>query len=146
VVDQYGTAYGGNDALTRDWIDLNPTLSGRANVEALLGVDFDDLFVQWAAMLYVDGRVPELPAELQMKSWNLFDIYENAFHESLKLKPVANQFQAFTEANSVRGGSTFYTELQPGGARGSLAIRLRDAADVTLPTTMSPRFWIVRLQ
>jgi hypothetical protein len=148
VLDQYGPTYtGGVAQLEQDWIGANPTLSGRANVEALLGADFDDLFVQWAAMLYVDGRVPGLPTALQMTSWDLFDIYANAFQPELSLVPVPNQYQAFAEANSVRGGSTFYTVVTAAaGPRGSLAIRLRDAADATLPTTMSPRFWIVRLQ
>jgi len=110
-----------------------------------VGVDFDDLFVQWAAMLYVDGRVTGLPSELQMTSWDLFDIY-NFFDASLSLQPTQRSYGAFTDANSVRGGSTFYTVVTAGGSQGALAIRLRDGADGTLPTTMSPRFWIVRLQ
>lgn len=150
ILDQYGPAYNsgvnGLAQLEKDWIGKNPTLSGRANVEALVGVDFDDLFVQWAAMLYVDGRtITGLDAALEMTSWDLFDVFQ-LFIPELSLEPTPQGWGAFTDANSVRGGSTFYTVVTAGGSRGALAIRLRDAADGTLPTTMSPRFWIVRLQ
>jgi hypothetical protein len=80
-----------------------------------------------------------------MTSWDLFDVFQ-LFDPALSLTPTAQSYGAFTDANSVRGGSTFYTVVTAGGSQGALAIRLRDAADGTLPTTMSPRFWIVRLQ
>ncbi len=147
ILDRFGPTYpGGVTQLEKDWIGKNPTLRGRANVEALVGVDFDDLFVQWAAMLYVDGRsITGLDPALEMTSWDLFDVFQ-LFDPALSLTPTAQSWGAFNDANSVRGGSTFYTVVTAGGSRGALAIRLRDAADGTLPTTMSPRFWIVRLQ
>ncbi len=147
ILDQYGPTYtGGVAQLEKDWIGANPSLSGRANIEALVGVDFDDLFVQWAAMLYVDGRsITGLATALQMTSWDLFDVFQ-LFDPALSLLPAAQSWGAFTNAKSVRGGSTFYTVVTAGGSRGAVAIRLRDGADGTLPTTMSPRFWIVRLQ
>ncbi len=147
ILDRFGPTYSGGVAqLEKDWIGKNPTLSGRANLEALVGVDFDDLFVQWAAMLYVDGRsITGLDAALEMTSWDLFDVFQ-MFDPALSLAPTAQSWGAFTAANSVRGGSTFYTLVTAGGSRGALAIRLRDGAGGTLSTTMSPRFWIVRLQ
>ncbi len=149
ILDRFGPTYpggGGVTQLEKDWIGKNPTLSGRANVEALVGVDFDDLFVQWAAMLYVDGRsITGLDAALEMTSWDLFDVFQ-LFDPALSLAPTLQSWGAFTDANGVRGGSTFYTVVTAGGSQGALAIRLRDGADGTLPTTMSPRFWIVRLQ
>ena len=147
ILDRFGPTYpGGVTQLEKDWIGKNPTLSGRANVEALVGVDFDDLFVQWAAMLYVDGRsITGLDAALEMTSWDLFDVFQ-LFIPELSLEPTPQGWGAFTDANSVRGGSTFYTVVTASGSRGAMAIRLRDAADGVLPTTMSPRFWIVRLQ
>ena len=147
ILDRFGPTYsGGVTQLEKDWIGKNPTLSGRANVEALVGVDFDDLFVQWAAMLYVDGRsIAGLDPALEMTSWDLFDVFQ-LFDPALSLEPTLQGWGAFTDANSVRGGSTFYTVVTAGGSRGALAIRLQDAAGGTLSTTMSPRFWIVRLQ
>ena len=147
ILDRFGPTYpGGVTQLEKDWIGKNPTLSGRANVEALVGVDFDDLFVQWAAMLYVDGRsIAGLDPALEMTSWDLFDVFQ-LFDPALSLTPTPQSWGAFTDANSVRGGSTFYTVVTASGSRGAMAIRLRDAADGVLPTTMSPRFWIVRLQ
>ena len=44
-----------------------------------------------------------------MMSWDLFDIYENAFSSAARLQPTQRSYGAFTDANSVRGGSTFYT-------------------------------------
>ncbi len=147
ILDQYGPTYpGGVAQLEKDWIGKSPSLSGRANVEALVGVDFDDLFVQWAAMLYVDGRsITGLATALQMTSWDLFDVFQ-LFDPALSLAPTARSWGAFSDANSVRGGSTYYTVVTAAGARGAMALRLRDGAGATLPTTVSPRYWIVRLQ
>ncbi len=147
ILDRFGPTYpGGVTQLEKDWIGKNPALSGRANVEALVGVDFDDLFVQWAAMLYVDGRtIAGLDPVLEMTSWDLFDVFQ-LFDPALSLAPTPQSWGAFTDANSVRGGSTFYTVVTAVGARGAMAVRLRDDLDATLTTTMSPRFWIVRLQ
>ncbi|MCZ6918662.1 MAG: hypothetical protein O7I93_17945, partial [Gemmatimonadetes bacterium] len=144
--DQFASSPAERQQLEKDWIDANPTLTGRANVEALTGVAFDQLFVEWAAMLYVDGRVAPLAAELEMTSWDLFDIYENTFAVELSLVPTARTYGAFTDTKSVVAGSTFYTTLTAAGARGALAVRLRDGADAVLGTTTSPRYWIVRLQ
>jgi hypothetical protein len=147
ILDQFASNDAERQQLEKDWIDGNPTLTGRANVEALTGVVFDQLFVEWAAMLYMDGRVTPLAAELEMTSWDLFNIYENTFHSSLSLVPNARTYGAFTEAGkSVIAGSTFYTTLTAAGARGALAVRLRDGADAVLGTTLSPRFWIARVQ
>ncbi len=147
ILDQYGPTYtGGVAQLEKDWISKFPLLSGRANVEALVGVDFDDLFVQWAAMLYVDGRaITGLATALQMTSWDLFDVFQ-LYIPALSLTPTAQSWGAFTDANNVRGGSTFYTVVTAGGARGAMALRLRDGIDGTLPTTLNPRYWVVRLQ
>ena len=146
ILDQYGPMLGGVAQLEKDWISKFPTLKGRANVEALVGVDFDDLFVRWAAMLYVDGRtIAGLDPALEMKSWNLFDVFQ-LFDPALSLVPTARSWGACSDANSVRGGSTYYTVVTAAGARGAMALRLRDGAGATLPTTVSPRFWIVRLQ
>jgi hypothetical protein len=147
ILDRFGPSYtGGVAQLEQDWIDAFPTQNGRDNVEALVGVSFEDLFVDWAAMLYADGRVSGLPAELQMTSWDLGDIYDNLFDASLSLQPVQQSYAAFTAANSVRGGSTYYTIVSAAGARGALGIRLRDGSDATLPTTVTPRYWVVRIQ
>jgi hypothetical protein len=147
ILDRFGPTYpGGVTQLEKDWIGKNPTLSGRANVEALVGVDFDDLFVQWAAMLYVDGRsITGLDAALEMTSWDLFDVFQ-LFDPALSLEPTQQSWGAFADANLVRGGSTFYTVVTAGGSRGALAIRLRDGVDATLGPSMRPIFWIVRLQ
>ena len=80
-----------------------------------------------------------------MTSWDLFDVF-SLYDASLSLVPTSRSWGAFTDANNVRGGSTFYTVVTAAAARGAMALRLRDGGDATLPTTMSPRCWIVRLQ
>ena len=149
ILDQYGPTYpGGVAQLEKDWIGKNPSLNGRANVEALVGVDFDDLFVQWAAMLYVDGRsITGLATALQMTSWDMNEIY-GGFHSSLSLATTSQAFGAFTENREVRGGSTAYTLMSaPVGNRGALAVRLRQRGmdpQPLLGSTMRPQIWVLR--
>jgi hypothetical protein len=146
LVDRFGPSYpGGASQLTRDWIGKNVNLSGTPNVAALLGRNVDSLFTQWAAMLYVDDRVPGADSRLTMTSWNLFNVF-SAFYSTAQLTPVARTFSSFVDSRSVRGGSTAYTLLSAAGARPALALRVRDASDANLGTGMKPQFWIVRLQ
>lgn len=148
VTDQFGPNYmsgtgSGPAALQKDWIV--GTNNGAAGIEDLLKVDFDTLFVRFAAMLYADGRsITGLAPELQLPSWNLFDIYAT-FNAALSLQPTAQNYGAFQQTREVRGGSTAYTVMTSGGARGALAIRLRDQTDAVLAGTMKPHLWIVRM-
>ena len=81
-----------------------------------------------------------------MTSWDLFDVFQ-LFLPALSLVPTAQTWAAFSDVtNSVRGGSTYYTVVTAAaGARGAMALKLGDGAGATLPTTMSPRYWVVRL-
>ncbi|MDH5805082.1 MAG: hypothetical protein OEZ54_07845, partial [Gemmatimonadota bacterium] len=147
IVDQFSSGYtGGAAQLQKDWISLYPGLSGRANVEALVGVSFDTLFAEWAAMLYVDDRVAGVSPNLQMTSWNLYDIHDLTFAWYARLHPTMRTWGSFSHAEDVRGGSTHYTVLSSAGARGALAVRLRDQADAILGAGMKPVYWVVRMQ
>lgn len=146
VSDQYGGSYsGGVPQLQRDWIGANPNLNGRTNVSTLLGVSFDSLFARWSAMLYGDGQVMGLASDLQMTSWNLFDII-SSFNSTYQLVPVDDVMGAFTESHSIRGGSTQYYRIDGTGAHSAVAVRVRDQTDAILSAGMKPIVWIVRSQ
>ena len=146
--DRYGPGYaGGEKQLNRDLIGKNVSLRGVANIQALLpSVNFDTLFDRWAAMLYVDDRVTGLPPELTLASWNLFNIGSAYISDAFRLIPTDRTFAAFTDARSVRGGSTAYTRLSAAGVRPALALRVRSQVDAVLGTGMKPQLWIVRIQ
>lgn len=148
VSDRFGAGYTGGEAqLHRDVISLNPTLQGRANWEALLGVDFDSLFSQWGGMLYADDRILTAAPQLQMTSWNLFEIMNSYGSTDFQLIPVDRAFGAFSDSRSVRGGSNAYTRITASvGPRPALAIKVRDGSGAVLGTGMAPQVWIVRQQ
>lgn len=146
LADRYGPTWSGGEAgFTKDWIDNNPSLSGVANVEALLGASIDTLFARWAAMHYVDGQVAGADASLLMSSWNLDDVL-TGLHASAPLAPVARTFGSFSVSESIRGGSTAYSLFSDVAARPATAIRLRDGSDAVLSGAMRPVLWIVRTQ
>lgn len=144
--DRFGPTYPGGEAqLHRDVIGKTIGSRGVANIQALIGVNFDSVFAQWGGMLYADDRVPGVGTPLTMTSWNMLNIY-NAVIPSARLRPTDRNWSAFSDSRSVRGGSNAYTRIVSGGARPALALRVRDPADATLATTMRPQLWIVRVQ
>jgi IPT/TIG domain len=147
IADRFGAGYPGGEAgINRDLIGKNVTLSGVANVQAVVGVDFDSLFSQWGAMLYVDDRVTGLPGFLTMPSWNLLDVFSAFASDAFRLVPTSRTFTSFSDSRSVRGGSNAYTLLSAAGARSALALRVRDGSGGVLGTAMKPQFWVVRVQ
>ncbi len=149
VADHYGpgisSGVGGEAQLHRDWLDANPLLNGVANVEALLGVQFDSVFARWGAMLYADDRVTGVDSTISMLTWDMFDIF-SSYGSERQLVPPERSFALFTDSRSVRGGSTAYTRISSAGAHPAVALRVRDGLDAVLGTTMKPQLWIVRLQ
>jgi len=146
VADRFGPSYpGGETALVHDWIGANPDLTGRANVEALLGVEFDTVFARWAAMHYVDGRIAAADTSMQMRSWDLHDVM-TGLSAAAPLAPVQQSFGDFNATETIRGGSTAYRVLTTGSPRPAFALRVRNSSDQVLGTSMKPQLWIVRVQ
>jgi hypothetical protein len=146
VADRFGQSYpGGETALHQDWIGANPMLNGVANVEALLGVQFDSVFARWAAMHYVDGRVAAADTSMVMSSWNLFNVL-NSLNPAAPLSATARSLVNFTDTDRIRGGSTAYSVFTVGGNRPGYAFRVRDLSDMVLGTAMKPQLWVVRVQ
>ncbi|MEJ2204698.1 MAG: hypothetical protein P8170_11345 [Gemmatimonadota bacterium] len=144
VADRYGAAWSGGEAgLMRDWIDRNPTLQGAANVEALLGRPFGELFAEWAAMHYLDARVPDADPDLLMASWNLGDVLP-MLGANTTLEPTTRMFADFGASLLVRGGSTAYSLFTDAAARPATAIRFRDGSGGILGDDMRPVLWVVR--
>jgi len=141
ISDQYGPAFpGGEMGLHKKLVDNSST--GFATISDVTGAPIDVLLSQWAAALYVDDRVLGLDSKLTFTSWNMAAI-ENGIVQTARLVPRDRAFGAFSDAVSVRGGSTAYF-LVSGNGRPATAIRARDASDAPLPTGM--RMWVVRLR
>lgn len=144
LADRYGPAWPGGEAgLMRDWIAGRPTLSGAANLEALLGRPFDAVFAEWAAMHYLDGRIAAADPALLMSSWDLATIMSDIGPDAT-LQPVSRGFATFNATTSIRGGSTAYSLFGDAAARPAIAIRVRDPGDAVLNDGMRPVLWIVR--
>jgi hypothetical protein len=144
VLDQFGPGYpGGEKALSRAMTDS--PVRGFAALENLTGTPIETLLAQWAATLYVDGRIASPANRLTMSSWNLFSTFEQHAYVTAgrRLVPYEKSFTNFVDNVSVRSASSAYFRVS-GAGRGQTSIRVRDALDGTLPAAM--QIWIVRLQ
>lgn len=141
AADQFGPGFPGGERGLHKAIIGNP-VGGYANLATTVGVSIDTLLAQWAAMLYVDDRVPGAAARLTLPSWNLVDV-ESGLVNPARLQPTEVGFAAFDVVRSVRAGSSAYVRLS-GTARPATAVRVRSSTDTTLPAAMN--VWIVRLQ
>jgi hypothetical protein len=140
--DVYGPAYpGGEKAMQHALIDRET--SGYDDVSGLAGVPVDSLLAMFAAMQYVDDRISGADPRLTLASWNSVEILSQAYGESGQLAPRERRFGPFTDAVSVRGGSTAYFRIS-GAGRAGTAFRVRDPNGAPLPPHM--RVWVVRLQ
>jgi hypothetical protein len=147
ILDRFGPSQpNGETDLSRGWLDANPELDGVDNVEQLVGVGFDTLFANWAAMHWVDGRIGGVDPDLEMTSWDLFDVYGAVTTQGVRLEPLERPFAAFSSSRSVRAGSTAYTRLSAASARPAFAVRVRGAVGALLDAGMRPQLWIVREQ
>ncbi|HEU4641602.1 MAG TPA: Ig-like domain-containing protein [Gemmatimonadaceae bacterium] len=155
IGDQYGPTYpGGLQQLTRDWVAKNPTLSGTQNIGALLGVDYDQLFVRFATALALDdqvnisGSASWVPSQFSITSWNSSNLasYVSTCCGFGWLAPPGMGFADDSASRSVRGGSTAYTVLSASGAHPAAAIQVTTPGGAPLGTTLRPALWIVRVQ
>lgn len=140
--DHFAANFGGGEQELQRAI-VSGSSSGFTNISTVIGEPMSTLLAQWAAALYVDDRVSGAATRLTMPSWDLFDIYEVTLPQGLRLVPTAVSFADFTETFRVRGGSTGYFRIS-GTTRPATAVRARDLADGSLPSSM--QLWVVRLQ
>lgn len=154
IGDQYGPGYpGGLAQLTRDWVSKNVTASGTANIAALLGVDYDDLFVRFSTALALDDQSNStgtgwVPAAFSITSWNSADLssYLSSCCRFGWLTPPSMSFATASASRSVRGGSTAYTVFSALGPHPAMAVQLTDPASQPLGTGLRPALWLVRIQ
>ena len=138
--DQFGPMFpGGEKGLHKALIALRQ--AGLGAVAGLVGVPADSLLAQFAAMQYVDDRVPNAAPRLTLPSWNLTQTFSP--RESQVLIPRERTFSTFSDAVSVRGVSTAYYRIS-GTGRAGTALRVRAPDGNPLPAHM--RLWVVRLQ
>ncbi|MBI1722901.1 MAG: IPT/TIG domain-containing protein [Gemmatimonadetes bacterium] len=144
ISDQFGPSFpGGEQGLHKALVDN--TNIGYANIASVVGASMDSLLPQWAAMLHVDDRVPGAAAPLTLPSWNLVSIENGigAINQNAILAPRQRGYTAFSDAVSVRSGSSAYF-LVSGAGRPATAIKARTSAGGALPSTM--QLWVVRTQ
>ena len=139
--DQFGRNYPDGEGGLHRALILSPS-EGYGSLAEVSGVPIQTLLAQWAATLYVDDRVPAAAASLQLPSWNLLDV-ENGVVESARLVPRSRSFAGFTDAFSVRAGSTAYFRVS-GATHPGTAIRIRTPTDQPLSSIM--QVFVVRLQ
>ncbi len=155
ILDQYGPSYpGGITQLTKDWISKYPTQVGTYNVAAVLGVDYDRLFVHFATAIALDDLLNAtgkgwVPGEFSFTSWNLQSIasYMQQCCSRPWLEPPVMTYDGDAALDrSVRGGSTAYTAIEPGTAEGGASFRVVDRSGNTMSTSYKPLLWVVRIQ
>jgi hypothetical protein len=138
--DQFGPTFpGGEKGLHKALVALRT--EGFRAVAGLVGVSADSLLAQFAAMQYVDDRVPNAAPRLTLPSWNLTQTFSP--RENQLLTPRERVFATFADAVSVRGASTAYYRIS-GTGRAGTALRVRAPDGTPLPSHM--RLWVVRLQ
>lgn len=137
--DRFGPQLGGERTLQRALIDDD--VSGFANVQAVVGRPWQELLADWAAALYVDGRVPGAGPDLEFSSWNLQAIFD-AYGTNTGLLPLQEGFGAWGVSEDVRAASSTYLELA-GPNHTATAVRVLGPAGGALPVGM--QVWVVRL-
>jgi hypothetical protein len=147
VADRMAATYAtGEPGFLNDLIATRPDTDAVAVFESLVNTTLDNLLVEWAMALAVDGRVPAAAAPLlQLPSWNLADIFD-AKTASERLNPLPLEFVDFLQDGSVVGGGTFYTRINNGGPHGHMAVRVTDPLGNTLGDELRPRLWVVRIK
>lgn len=145
LADRFGPSYpGGVPGLNRDLIARNVLAQGVANIEGLgLGVAFDSVFAQWAAMLFVDGRIGNAAEPLTLSTWDLRSVF-NSFPAALQLEPLPLSFAPVSHGRAVVGGSTAYMLLSAAVSHPAYALRI--SGDPATAALLRPRLWVVRLQ
>jgi hypothetical protein len=139
--DQFGPTFPGGEKGLQKALINSPDV-GYDNISTVVGVPMRTLLAQWAATLYADDRSSTLTARLTLPSWNLPDVYSGA-PESARLEARARGFASFTDAFSVRAGSSAYFRVS-GASVTATAIRMRNNSDGLLPSVM--QVFVVRLQ
>jgi hypothetical protein len=145
--DQIGPSLSGGEAQLSQSVTLLADDSALdAFLQSTTGHSLATQIVNWAEMLYTDGRVSATDAPaLQMQSWNLADIYA-AMPAAQRLTPETHGFVSFTHQGSVAGGGTFYLRLASSTGHGALAVQALDPLGSPLSSSLGARFWVVRVR
>jgi hypothetical protein len=145
MADRFAGALGGEDLLQSALIDVDPAGDPLAELEAILGVGFPSLMVDWAAALQLDGALtPAQAPELQIPSWAL-ESWLTA-DGRVRHTPPEHPLAGFVRTGSVIGGGTAYTTLTTAGAHGPLAVQATDGVGGAISHLLAPRYWVVRVR
>lgn len=131
---------GGEQGIHRELIDSGRV--GFENLESVLGESVDRLLAEWAAALYVDGRVQEAGPRLTFPSWDMADVF-GALVPSARLRPYDWPFATSSDTLEVNAASTAYLRLS-GSRQPATAVSFRSPSGQSLPS--ETQVWVVRLQ
>jgi hypothetical protein len=132
-------SWGGDDVLRRL---TRSTRTGIANITAVTGSTWAEVFADWAAALYLDERAPE-PYPFEYPSVDLRTLLATSTG-SYPLAPEVVGSTDFTRAGSLWSSSmTHYIVVPPNS--GSVALRMGGEAGGNMPDDASLRLRIVRL-
>lgn len=93
------------------WYDLvNSQTSGKANLQAVLGVDPDTWLRDFTSAMYADDAVAGIGAAQQVTSWNFRSLYV-ALNGSYQLVPRALSNSTALTLSYSRGGGTAYARF-----------------------------------
>jgi hypothetical protein len=140
--DHHGASFPGGEQGLHKALITDGNRSGFATIRGVVGEEIDVLLAQWAAMLYLDDRLPGADTRLTLPSWNLADIASRLV-EPARLTPRDRGFTPFSDGVSVRAASTAYFRVQ-GTAHPAAAISVTGTQGGALPSHM--RVWVVRIR
>lgn len=132
-----------------------PTLSGVANFNNQMGMNFVDALPKWTMAMVLDDYPSFTPSDATLKqpSWNLRDVYagmntENGTYPSLSIdwpfQPTAIAFGAFSRTGRVRAGTAAIVQIS-GSQTLKQVIELKaDGSSAAAPAEL--RMAIVRVQ
>ena len=119
--------------------------SGFQGIELVLSEPIGPLLAYWAASLYTDGRLGEIPGadpQLSFPSWDLRDI-DRRLVTTAHLQPHRYGFGSFQLSQDLAAASTLYLHVS-GPAGPGHATLVQGTGGIALPTTA--QVWVVRLQ
>lgn len=140
AIDRHHGGAAGQKAILRAFSEYTGA-AGYAELETVLGRPLSRLLAEWAPSLYLDDRVPLVPA-FQIANWNIRSVASAWNSPNAELRPRVRGFGDFGEEVMLRGGSTVFYEVS-GANRPALAFRVRTPGQRSTPANVA--VWAVRM-
>lgn len=129
-------------------------LRGIENIERATGSNWEDLLADYSAALVVDDAgIQGLPERLQVRTWNLRDVFAalnrnpssmRRFPAPFPLRVTPLAFRDEATELELRASATRYLSLEASFGSPALTLRLEGQGGTSLPEGMTPQITIVR--